>query len=74
VSFDVEDGSDIVFWKEILTPQVQLPAAQPQLAQEQEALPQPPAIVVDVELVFGEECWWMIKGWKSSFVYCRCCG
>jgi len=34
-----------------LTPQVQLPAAQPQLAQEQEELPQPPAIVVDVELI-----------------------
>jgi hypothetical protein len=31
------------FGKEVLTPQVQLPAAQPQLAQEQEALPQPPA-------------------------------
>jgi hypothetical protein len=30
---------------------VQLPAAQPQLAQEQEALPQPPAIVIDVELM-----------------------
>lgn len=39
-----------MFRKEILTPQVQLPAAQPQLAQEQEALPQPPAIVIDVEL------------------------
>jgi hypothetical protein len=39
------------FGKEVLTPQVQLPAAQPQLAQEQEALPQPPAIVVDVELL-----------------------
>lgn len=37
--------------KEKLTPQVQLPAAQPQLAQEQEALPQPPAIVVDVKLL-----------------------
>jgi hypothetical protein len=51
VSLDGDDGRYIVFCKEILTPQVQLPAAQPQLAQEQEALPQPPAIVVDVELL-----------------------
>jgi hypothetical protein len=37
---------------------VQLPAAQPQLAQEHEALPQPPAIVVDVDLM----SWCLKKG------------
>jgi hypothetical protein len=57
VNLDGDDREDIMFWKEILTPQVQLPAAQPQLAQEQEALPQPPAIVVDVELL----SWWLEK-------------
>ena len=46
-----QDGSKDCVLEEILTPQVQLPAAQPQLAQEQEALPQPPAIVIDVELL-----------------------
>lgn len=50
MSVDSNGSEDMVFRKEILTPQVQLPAAQPQLAQEQEALPQPPAIVVRVEL------------------------
>jgi hypothetical protein len=37
---------------------VQLPAAQPQLAQEHEALPQPPAIVVNIELM----SWGLEKG------------
>jgi hypothetical protein len=43
-----------VFQKGVLTLQVQLPGAQPQLAQEQEELPQPP-IFVDVELLSW--CW-----------------
>ena len=51
VGVDSDGRGDLVLREEVLTPQVQLPAAQPQLAQEQEALPQPPAIVVDVELL-----------------------
>jgi len=65
VGADSDGSEDLVFREEVLTPQVQLPAAQPQLAQEQEALPQPPAIVVDVELMS-----WCLKksrdGWLKT--------